>query len=89
MNDRMGMMPAVWSDDCSYYVGSCASAARAYEYELTGESRDPRDFEFEKVPYWRVLSRWDGEIGEGKLRSHWAWVWVLLNGRGFLMTMEN
>ncbi len=85
----MSMLRAVWSNDYSYYVAYTASEAEAYEYEITGELPHPDDFGFGTVPHWKVIARWDGEIGEGKLRRRWAWVWALLNGRGFLMATEN
>ncbi len=85
----MSLFSAVWADDYSYYIAPTLNAADAYRYEITGEFAHRDDYPFKKVPSWKVLARWDGETGEGKLRKRWAWVWVFTNRDGLLMEMEN
>lgn len=79
-------MLAVWHDDYEWYVARTADDAKAAQAELTGEN--PGDYGFERVPYWKIIGIYPDEPRQKKPRRLWAWVWIFINGRGFLASTE-
>ena len=80
------MMLAVWHDDYEWYVARTAEEARVAQMKLAGE--DAGSYDFEKVPYWKTIAIFRDDARQGEPRRYWAWVWILINGSGFLAGTE-